>query len=99
MNYCLVIPHFNHAEALTTFLKRLDKIGKACIVVDDGSDIKNKQALITALQAYPDIHLVEHHINRGKGAAVWSGAHRARTLGYTHILQIDADGQHNPDDI
>ncbi|MDR2668346.1 MAG: DUF2062 domain-containing protein [Desulfovibrio sp.] len=37
--------------------------------------------------------------NLGKGAAVLAGATAAARMGMTHILTIDADGQHDPDDI
>lgn len=103
MSYCFVVPHFNHLTAFEAFIPKLDlqskRLGLPCIVVDDGSDSGVKQQLLTLLEAYPDIHLVEHDYNRGKGAAMWTGAHSARALGFTHILQIDADGQHNIDDV
>jgi len=43
--------------------------------------------------------LIKHVNNRGKGAAVISGCYQASVLGYTHIIQIDADGQHDSKDI
>ena len=96
---CLVVPHYNHAQAFANFLPRLATLNLACIVVDDGSNAKAKSELIELLSAYPEIELVEHQNNRGKGAAMWSGAHRARALGFTHMLQIDADGQHDTADV
>ena len=30
---------------------------------------------------------------------MWTGAHAARTLGFSHMLQIDADGQHDVNDV
>ena len=42
--------------------------------------------------------LVRHDTNRGKGAAVLTGLGAAQSAGFTHALQIDADGQHNVDD-
>lgn len=103
MSYCFVVPHFNHIHALEAFLPKLDtkigRLGLPCIVVDDGSDPLIKRRLLSVLKQYPHIHLVEHVQNRGKGAAMWSGAHLARALGFTHMLQIDADGQHNIEDV
>jgi glycosyltransferase involved in cell wall biosynthesis len=37
--------------------------------------------------------------NGGKGAAVTTGFHLARELGYSHALQVDADGQHELEDL
>lgn len=99
MTYCLVIPHYNHANDFETFVPKLHSLNMPCIVVDDGSDAKNITHLKSILNHYSDIHLVMHNINRGKGAAMWTGAHAARALGYTHMFQVDADGQHDVVDV
>ncbi len=100
MSYCLVVPHFNHVDAFEKFLPILVALELPCIVVDDGSTKEVKQRLTMLLeQQYPQIHFHAHAINRGKGAAMWTGAHMARALGFTHMLQIDADGQHNAADV
>ena len=99
IHLCLVVPHYNHTQAFANFLPRLAALELPCIVVDDGSTSKAKSDLLELLSAYPDIELVEHQNNRGKGAAMWTGAHRARQLGFTHMLQIDADGQHDTTDV
>ena len=99
MSYCLVVPHYNHAQAFEVFLPKLNSLNHACIVVDDGSDAKDKAILADLLSGYPNIDLVEHMTNRGKGAAMWTGAHAARMQGHTHMIQIDADGQHDVEDV
>lgn len=96
---CLVVPHFNHTQSFKAFLPKLSSLGLPCIVVDDGSSAAAKSDLLTMLAAYPDIQLVEHVRNRGKGAAMWTGAHAARQASFTHMLQIDADGQHDVADV
>jgi len=99
MSYCLVVPHFNHFEAFEKFLPTLAKLELPCIVVDDGSPEGIQNKLETLLKPYPHVSFYKHAINRGKGAAMWTGAHMARAQGHTHILQIDADGQHNAVDV
>jgi len=99
MKYCLVVPHYNHSKAFDAFVLKLSELDMPCIVVDDGSDEVNKTNLISILSRYPKIHYVAHVKNRGKGAAMWTGAHTARALGFTHMLQIDADGQHDVGDV
>lgn len=99
MNYCWVIPHYNHASEFITFLPGLVDSGLPCIVVDDGSDPANLEQLKTAIARHDSITLLQHFSNRGKGAAVLSGCHHARVLGFTHVIQIDADGQHEPADV
>ncbi|GHA14590.1 hypothetical protein GCM10008090_25490 [Arenicella chitinivorans] len=101
MNYhcCLVVPHYNHVAAFSAFLPKLAALALPCIVVDDGSEPESLQGLMSALADYPEIQLVTHQVNRGKGAAMWTGAHAARMGGFTHMLQIDADGQHDTADV
>jgi len=99
MTYCLVVPHYNHVDAFERFLPTLVALGLPCIVVDDGSTKEIKERLTSLLAQHPQIHFYAHVVNRGKGAAMWTGAHMARALGYTHMLQIDADGQHDAADV
>ncbi|MBX2809228.1 MAG: glycosyltransferase family 2 protein [Cellvibrionaceae bacterium] len=99
MNYCLVIPHYNHAEAFTQFFPQLQALPYHCIIVDDGSRAEEKQQLQALIKNHNTVHLLTHRHNRGKGAAVISGCYHASTLGFSHIVQIDADGQHDYRDI
>jgi glycosyltransferase involved in cell wall biosynthesis len=72
--------------------------GLACIVVDDGSDAASA-AQLDALGAEPGVTLVRLPSNQGKGAAVVAGLRAAAARGYSHALQIDADGQHDASQI
>ena len=99
MSYCLVVPHYNHTSAFEAFLPRLVSLDLPCVIVDDGSNAESKARLNKLLKPHAQLHLVEHQCNRGKGAAMWTGAHAARALGHTHMLQIDADGQHDTNDV
>ena len=96
---CVIVPHYNHAAEFVRFLPKLASIALPILVVDDGSDQHNAAALADALKAYPAINCIRHATNRGKGAAVISAFYWARNQGYTHVLQIDADGQHEVGDI
>jgi glycosyltransferase involved in cell wall biosynthesis len=55
--------------------------------------------VLQRLSASDDVMLVRHTVNRGKGAAVSTGMRTARERGYTHVVQIDADGQHTVSDV
>ncbi|MFH4094798.1 glycosyltransferase family 2 protein, partial [Acinetobacter baumannii] len=63
------------------------------------SDDACSQILRDLAEQYPQIHLIEHEVNKGKGQAVITGLRAARELGLSHALQLDADGQHCWDDI
>ncbi len=99
MKYCFVIPHYNHDKAFAEFLPILKTAKLPYIVVDDGSTEDSFAALAALLDQDNDATVLEHAHNRGKGAAVFTGAYHARTLGFTHIIQIDADGQHDINDV
>lgn len=63
------------------------------IVVDDGSTDGSGAAcegLATVLR---------HRVNQGKGQALLSAMRHAYAQGYTHVICLDADGQHDPDDV
>jgi predicted LPLAT superfamily acyltransferase len=98
MNPCVVIPVYNHGEALVGTLENLVVYDLPTIVVDDGSDEKTK-AIVADLAAKTDIELVSLPKNLGKGGAVMAGLRFAGKRGFTHVLQIDADGQHDLSDI
>lgn len=68
------------------------------VVVDDGGGAEAKAAL-ERLSTVPGMHVVTRTTNGGKGAAVKDGLRTAYALGYTHALQVDADGQHSLDDV
>lgn len=94
MRYCLIVPHYNHERQFLAFLPQLVATGVALIVVDDGSSEASISAVREALAAHDDTHLYCLQRNRGKGAAVTAAFYYARSLGFTHAVQIDADGQH-----
>jgi glycosyltransferase involved in cell wall biosynthesis len=73
--------------------------GLPVIVVDDGSDAINYARLKELCDELDWVELLRHERNMGKGSALIQAAYRARELGFTHMLQIDADGQHALDSI
>jgi glycosyltransferase involved in cell wall biosynthesis len=95
---CAIIPVYNHGDTVGAVVDRVRAHGIPCILVDDGSEPRCA-ARLDALAASGKAVLVRRPRNGGKGAAVQDGLRHADTLGYTHALQVDADGQHALDDI
>ncbi|OHB33997.1 MAG: glycosyl transferase family 2 [Desulfuromonadaceae bacterium GWC2_58_13] len=89
----IVIPVYNHAATLREVVERCLAIHPRVLVVDDGSSDGALETL-----AGLDVRTLRHDRNRGKGAAILTGAREARRLGMSHIVTIDADGQHDPAD-
>jgi len=90
-----VIPVYNHWKALHKIAKTLESFELAGILVDDCSDAETKLHLKAVCENFRTAILVTRENNGGKGAAVIDGLKTAKSLGYTHALQIDADAQHD----
>lgn len=95
---CVLIPVYNHDHAIASVVARVREHGLPIVLVDDGSS-PQCAAELERLATQPDVFLVKHSENRGKGAAVCTGLRAAQEYGFTHALQIDADGQHALGDI
>jgi glycosyltransferase involved in cell wall biosynthesis len=89
-----VIPAFNEATRITSVVRGVQKYVDEVIVVDDGSADATakhaKQAGATVLT---------HTENSGAGAATMTGIEAARAVGADVVITIDADEQHDPNDI
>jgi glycosyltransferase involved in cell wall biosynthesis len=95
MKQGFLIPVYNHGKTVLPIVRELAKTDLPVILVDDGSEEETKQYLAGTAESFPRTVLVSLPKNRGKGGAVSSGIDKAHDLGLTHVLQIDADGQHD----
>jgi glycosyltransferase involved in cell wall biosynthesis len=95
-----VIPVYNHPTTVGTMTQAVLDAGLRCILVDDGCEA-TCAAVLDGLVARHGaaVSLVRLPQNRGKGGAVIAGLREAQRQGYSHALQIDADGQHEAADI
>ena len=98
INPCVLIPVYDHEKLLGKILKTIQGYRLPCIIVDDGSHSPCKDELVQLADKFDFVTLVVHPVNRGKGAAVKSGIRAAFKAGYSHVLQVDADGQHDLED-
>lgn len=95
---CAVIPVYNHEHAVPAVVAQLLRVGLPCVLVDDASS-PACAAILDALACQPDTWLVRLPQNQGKGGAVMAGLREADRLGFSHALQVDADGQHDLKDV
>lgn len=96
----IVVPVYDHEHAIGSVLARLRVHGQPCLLVDDGSGPDCARVLRELAAADPGgVSLLRLEPNQGKGAAVMAGMREAGRRGHSHVLQIDADGQHDPGDI
>ena len=96
---CAVIPVYEHGQFVGRVVDAVRQNALPCFLVDDGSGPACAQTLESIASGDPAIQLLRHAVNRGKGAAVQTGLFAAAAQGFTHALQIDADGQHELADI
>jgi glycosyltransferase involved in cell wall biosynthesis len=97
---CVVIPVYNHEHAIGNVLAQVLAHGLPVILVDDGCSAACAAVLDGLAAAHPERVVLERHaVNQGKGGAVLTGFERAARDGYTHVLQVDADGQHTVADV
>jgi len=91
----VVVPVFNERDWVTELLRRVDAvpIPKEIIAVDDGSTDGTREILAKLELAMPDLRVVLHATNQGKGAALRTGF--AHATGDAVLVQ-DADLEYDP---
>ncbi|MGE0790142.1 MAG: glycosyltransferase family 2 protein [Sandaracinaceae bacterium] len=95
---CVLIPTYDNPATIRRVVEAVREYLPEVVVVDDGSGPAGRDACDAVAEA--GLAHVHHRArNGGKGAAVKTGFEVAASLGYTHALQVDADGQHELADI
>jgi glycosyltransferase involved in cell wall biosynthesis len=95
---CALIPIYNHKDTIAETVRAMRAHDLPVVIVDDGSNEATRIVLDTLAAGEPAVTLIRLPRNGGKGNALTAGLIAARDAGYTHALQIDADGQHNAGD-
>jgi glycosyltransferase involved in cell wall biosynthesis len=90
----ILIPALNEEATIASVVgKALDALDGDVLVIDDGSeDLTARRALDAGAR------VLQHPFNLGVGAAIRTGIRHANEEGYDRVVQIDADGQHEPTD-
>ena len=92
--HLVLIPSYNPGPALLTTVQAARAQWPVVWVVDDGSNDGSTASLQELAASDPGLHLIVLPRNSGKGAAVLTGLEAAAAAGFTHVLTMDADGQH-----
>jgi glycosyltransferase involved in cell wall biosynthesis len=88
---CVVIPAYNAAGTIRQVLAETLQSGLPILLVNDGS----VDSTVAGIEGLP-VTLLNHEINRGKGAALRTGFAWALEQGFEGIVTLDSDGQHDP---
>jgi glycosyltransferase involved in cell wall biosynthesis len=95
MKPVVIIAAYNEEKEIAKVIRRTKKAANVdIIVVNDGSKDKTSE-----YATKEGVIVLDHLINLGKGAALITGCDYADNKGYTHIVLVDGDGQHEPEDI
>ena len=97
INLCAIVPVYRHESASRAVVEKLVSYDLPVVLVDDGNTPDGHEILEQIANEFPKVQLVTNKVNLGKGGAVRSGMIAAVDAGYTHALQVDADGQHDMD--
>jgi glycosyltransferase involved in cell wall biosynthesis len=93
MKVAALIPAFNEAETIAEVVAGVRPHVDLVIVVDDGSGDGTSD-----LARRAGAEVLSHPQNRGKGHAVRTGLAEILTRDYSHVLMLDGDMQHRPDE-
>ena len=97
----VVLPSLDPDEKLVAVIDGLLEYGFSDIIlVNDGSKPENLHYFEDAAAQHPEIHLLHHEVNKGKGAALknafrWFLENRPDGFG---VVTVDGDNQHHPAD-
>jgi UDP-N-acetylglucosamine---dolichyl-phosphate N-acetylglucosaminyltransferase len=96
---CVIIPVYNEekiiSETLLSIPKKVKNKTVDVVVVNDGSTDNTSEVVML----HKRVHLINHILNFGAGAATRTGLHYAKTKKYDYVVTMDADGQHHPKDV
>lgn len=94
MKTAVIIPTYNEEDTIFSVVKKAKDMVDEVIVINDGSTDKTADKVKEA-----GGHLISHKTNQGKGASLISGINYALEQGFEIVICMDADGQHDPQEI
>ena len=93
-SHLLLIPSYNTGPKLLETVRDARRHWQPVWIVIDGSTDGSTEALLKQSAGDPQVKVLVLPHNQGKGAAVLHGLQQATAAGFTHVLTMDADGQH-----
>ncbi len=97
--HAVLIPSYNTGARLRETLREARANWAPVYVVIDGSDDGSGESALAMASGDPLLRVRVLDRNRGKGAAILRGLEAVHADGFSHVLTMDADGQHPADRI
>ena len=98
-SHLVLIPSYNPGPRLLATVAAVSEQWSPVWIVDDGSTDESTAAAQALAARDPRVRVIVRPRNGGKGAAVATGVAESLAAGFTHVLTLDADGQHPVDHI
>jgi len=95
MKQGFLVPVYRHGKTAGLVVESLAPFGMPIILIDDGNEAETRGLLAEYAAKTTGVVTVRLEKNSGKGGAVIKGLETAKEFGLSHVLQMDADGQHD----
>ena len=99
-SHLILVPSYNSGRLLAATVRAIVRFWQPVWVIIDGSTDQSADRLTPLLNEFPEaLKIIILPQNVGKGAAILQGIEQASQQGFTHVLTMDADLQHDPESI
>lgn len=99
MRLYALIPAYNPGIVVQEVVAETRKHVDHVVLVDDGCNAENHAFLMALANNHDDVSLLIHENNQGKGFAIHSGLKHILKSNADHVIMLDSDGQHDPQEI
>jgi len=93
-SHLVLIPSYNTGQKVLETVREARRFWQPVWAIMDGSTDGSTEALQSLADSDPGLRVLVLPHNQGKGTAILRGLREAAAAGYTHVLTMDADGQH-----
>ena len=94
VTHLVLIPSYDTGAQVLQTVRDARRAWEPVWVVVDGSTDGTAELLVHRAGEDPGLRVFVLPVNGGKGGAILHGLHEAEAAGFTHVLTMDADGQH-----
>jgi dolichol-phosphate mannosyltransferase len=98
----VIIPTYNEKENIEKMIRKVFSLSEKfdILIVDDGSPDGTANIVKNLQTEFPEnLHIEERSGKLGLGTAYLHGFRWGLERGYAHLIEMDADFSHNPDDL
>ncbi len=102
MKNLVIIPTYNEKENIEKMIRKVFSLSEKfdILIVDDGSPDGTANIVKSLQTEFPEnLHIEERAGKLGLGTAYLHGFRWGLERGYAHLIEMDADFSHNPDDL